>query len=1107
MQQYSPYPFPLPPSSTPLQDDGGYPLLLPQPPHQQLQYTYHQQHTQQQPHAALGGVVWVDDPPPPLAPPPQRRASHLDLDQLYLHPHHHPLPDYAAPLPQQHQPYVQPAYPSPTRSSFSSTAPSLAQPALPQPAPYTPPHYSHPPRQPQPHPTYSPPTALSLPSHTHSHPTAHPSPFLKRRRLSHPDAPLPLGPGGEQRPPPVPTLAAASGSGQGSGYSSGARSKGSGVVKVKAEADDDAEAPTAAADAQGDKVRDDAATGAGMGEGAKTEKSCKHCRARKVRCSRTWPTCTRCHDKGLECHYGNLVPIDLVKTLSPDAKVAELEARIKSLELELAVSSAPSLSAPAPSPSSSGPQSNPYLTPPYAYPPASLLPSTLHSALLAPSAPLSPKQLEAHVRAVLEAAVERGASTPGKGCAEGYRDGRFGPPSARSRGGGAPGFEPDAEGAPAVKEEDGPGDNGPDSDPDAAAYAAFVRMARVDAAHASSLLSSLSSSSPAAVAASPLFARLATLALLDAFWSTCSSNVPTFLTWHAPRRKLSMYTDLEGLGPPERCVVAAMCAVAVRSTDRVALLGLGLNPGSSEPEGQPRASPAVRRELAARSVRGVMLGLYDELEVGVGEGTRAALEATVVCGVVSMWNELVPRRSRAFVRTGLGLLRDLLDGATASASGDATPDEVEKDKTELVMYFGLPLLVVDSTTSAYLRAAPLISPADLSTYFAAFPLPSFPPSPSPSSSASTTAAAQPSAPPTLAEDVAQFFTLDRIAEANHMQLLMGSLVAWKWLAGCLRAVAEWSCPRGAALPLSAPALSSLFSTLSALHTLLHSVQAHLLSLPTAVAHPSCLSPGPQGDTCESVHLRWTTRLDREADNVGWLAYAAVGERMLKSERSEREHGAAGEQAGEEGMQEEEDEEEDEKVGDGERLDVGWLRMCEGKVRQGLKLAAFYFHFFTLSPDPHQTHHLVYELELIPSWPFLATQRFSPSPQSHSPSTPATGPASKEDELTPLELDWIERGLEEACKYHPVAERRLVELRAYRAGERRRAGQEAGAGEREGEDTSLAFLPTPATTVSAPPTAKGKVVPFSNGPGGSKPQPGFREAMRVAMKDAGVERWV
>lgn len=94
-------------------------------------------------------------------------------------------------------------------------------------------------------------------------------------------------------------------------------------------------------------------------------------------------------------------------------------------------------------------------------------------------------------------------------------------------------------------------------------------------------------------------------------------------------------------------------------------------------------------------------------------------------------------------------------------------------------------------------------------------------------------------------------------------------------------------------------------------------------------------------------------------------------------------------------------------------------------------------FFTMSPDPHQSHHLACSLELIPNWTFLATQRYMSSGTSPPSAPHYSGLRSKADELTETELDWIERGLELARKYHPVAERRLVEIRSYRLAEKKR----------------------------------------------------------------------
>lgn len=119
-------------------------------------------------------------------------------------------------------------------------------------------------------------------------------------------------------------------------------------------------------------------------------------------------------------------------------------------------------------------------------------------------------------------------------------------------------------------------------------------------------------------------------------------------------------------------------------------------------------------------------------------------------------------------------------------------------------------------------------------------------------------------------------------------------------------------------------------------------------------------------------------------------------------------------------------------------------------------------FFTISPDPHQTHHLACSLELIPNWTFLATQRFVPIDPKVQQTPYYSGLRSKADELTETELDWIERGLELAQKYHPVAERRLVEMRSYRLAEKKRMELLAAEG---GQSLALLLTPRPSLATS------------------------------------------
>ncbi|GAA5910368.1 hypothetical protein JCM6882_003263, partial [Rhodosporidiobolus microsporus] len=905
--------------------------------------------------------------------------------------------------------------------------------------------------------------------------------------------------------------------------------------------------------------------------------------ARKVRCSRTWPACQRCVDRKLECHYGNFVPIDLVKNMNPDTRVAELEARIKSLELDLATSASLSRPSHPPHPSSHPHPSSFHPLPPSQQPLSLALLSALHSPLSTFSVLGTPAGRVAHARAVLTSVVKRAAKAAAQGGARGEEDGPgsfsgtgFGPPTGEGGGGGAgSGVGPSAFPSSAAAGEE----NGGGEEPaDAREWRAFKRLADDDGGEAEGMLGVLDGLEGEderdkvveGWMSEGRWARWVVWGCLDAFWSTCSSNIPTFRMFHAPSRKLRLYTSLDALPPPERVIVCAFAAVGIRGWADLALLGLGgasageaderecgegeedlpagAGPGPSSnggATGRKDPSLAVQRELQTRSVRGLMLHLFDELEVGVGEGTVGALEASVVCGSVMMWNELIPRRSRTFVRTSLAMYRDLIDSFSAAAAeagaegDDERKERMEAEVVETVMMFGLPLLLQDSTTAAYLRSSPLITPSDLATYFSAFALPSFPPSaaPSPSSSTPSSHPAPPVAPADIKDDIAAFADLDRLEGADHMQLLMGSFMVWKWLGGCLRKVAEISCPKAQSTPLPLPVLNSLFTTLSSLHSALQTFQHHFTSLPSIHAHASCLAPGPMGDTCESVHLRWCTRVDREVDDAVWLLYGAVGERMWR----EQERGAAGAKGAvangsgvkaevEEG--DEREEMEDVVGADPERLDVAWLEMCESRVRKGLKLAAFYFNLFCISPDPHQTHHIAWQLELIPHWTFLATQRYvppSPPSLSSNPSDPSgsaptapLGLSRKADELTETELDWIEAGLREACKYHPVAEKRLVEVRAYRRGNERRreeGGQVAfpsratpalaSACATTSLTPAFSFLPTPSsssTTPSIPSTATGpgvgpKQLPLRTG----QQKLGFQQAMQVALRMS-VPNW-
>ncbi|ORY79756.1 hypothetical protein BCR35DRAFT_304581 [Leucosporidium creatinivorum] len=234
----------------------------------------------------------------------------------------------------------------------------------------------------------------------------------------------------------------------------------------------------------------------------------------------------------------------------------------------------------------------------------------------------------------------------------------------------------------------------------------------------------------------------------------------------------------------------------------------------------------------------------------------------------------------------------------------------------------------------------------------------------------------------LATGIAQFIRSGE--EPNHMQLSAASMVILRWLVTCQREVARMSCNRASQQALAPSEIVTLWSALDQIHQSIQNLQHYLINLDR-------LPPGCEADGTAHLHLRFITRMDREVDNVTWLVHSLI------VERREGCHGVRDE------------------------LGVEWPQESERRVRKGLKLAAFYFELYSVSLDPNQTYFLAWQLELIPSWTLLAVQRYGE----------VGGPATRDVELTETELDWLEKGLGVATFYHPVAERRLIEILSMR----------------------------------------------------------------------------
>ncbi|KAK4058638.1 hypothetical protein OIO90_000082 [Microbotryomycetes sp. JL221] len=218
------------------------------------------------------------------------------------------------------------------------------------------------------------------------------------------------------------------------------------------------------------------------------------------------------------------------------------------------------------------------------------------------------------------------------------------------------------------------------------------------------------------------------------------------------------------------------------------------------------------------------------------------------------------------------------------------------------------------------------------------------------------------------------------AEPDHTALFKVTIVVLRWILQTLREFSSIASPRSGQQPLNMASIFPLWSALDQLHASIPNVQHLLMNVDR-------LPQGCEQDGCKHLHLRFITRMSREVDNVTSLVHSLLLERR----------------SGAHGMED----------------DVGeeWIEESERRVRKGLKLAAC---------DAHQVYYLTWQLELMPTWTTLAVQRHGE----------LDGPLSPELELTETELDWIDKGLQVALGFHPVADRRLAQLRAGRRREPR-----------------------------------------------------------------------
>lgn len=115
----------------------------------------------------------------------------------------------------------------------------------------------------------------------------------------------------------------------------------------------------------------------------------------------------------------------------------------------------------------------------------------------------------------------------------------------------------------------------------------------------------------------------------------------------------------------------------------------------------------------------------------------------------------------------------------------------------------------------------------------------------------------------------------------------------------------------------------LWAVLDQMHQASQALQTTLINLDY-----SPIACGKDG--CNDLHLRFITRLDRDTMDVTLLLHSLVKERQIEGP-----------------------------------LGAVLYLESEKRVRNALKLVAFYSELYITSRDPHMTYHLFWQLELLP----------------------------------------------------------------------------------------------------------------------------------------------
>ncbi|BGP31983.1 hypothetical protein JCM10296v2_003762 [Rhodotorula toruloides] len=201
-----------------------------------------------------------------------------------------------------------------------------------------------------------------------------------------------------------------------------------------------------------------------------------------------------------------------------------------------------------------------------------------------------------------------------------------------------------------------------------------------------------------------------------------------------------------------------------------------------------------------------------------------------------------------------------------------------------------------------------------------------------------------------------------------------------WVCACQRAFVQFAAPTGSARKTAEDLTGGLLQLWSAIDST-RAAAAYLLELSPPTLHNHVHNPSePQHTVHEHDYGAQFIRLDRDLLDLINLIHVEVEARQailppqLRAESLSR-------------------------------------------VRKALRRRSFYLHTYVVGADVHMAFHEVYQLEHLPNWTKLALQRVGEP----------GGPLSADEQVTETELSWFIEGLQHACYFHPLSERRLVEL--------------------------------------------------------------------------------